>query len=72
MKLSDDAVRVKLAKAIGKAGGVRRYAAQHKLPPSLVSDSRTGRRALGPSILASLGLVKHVFITHYYATPEAK
>ena len=60
-------MRHMLAKAIAKAGGVRRFAALHDLPPSLVSDSRTGRRALGPSILAALRLVKHVTISHYYA-----
>ena len=67
MKLTDDAVRTRLAKAIGKAGGVRAFGKLHNIPPSLVSDSRTGRRALGPSILAALRLVKHVTITHYYA-----
>ena len=67
MKLTDDAVRARLATAIGKAGGVRAFGKLHDIPASLVSDSRTGRRALGPSILAALRLVKHVTISHYYA-----
>ncbi len=66
-RLTDDAVRSRLATAIDHAGGVRAFAKLHHLPPSLVSDSRTGRRALGPSVLAALRLAKHVTTSHYYA-----
>lgn len=61
-RLTDAQVRSKLATACGKAGGVNAFARLHGLTGAYVSMARTGKRTIGPKILAALGLVQHVTI----------
>ena len=58
--LSEAKVKTQLDRAIQKAGSQREYARMHHISESHLSDSRRGRRALGPAVLRSLGLQRIV------------
>ena len=58
--LTEAEVKTRLDHAIQKAGSQREYARMHRLSESHLSDSRRGRRALGPTVLRSLGLQRIV------------
>lgn len=55
-----------LSTACGQAGGVRAFARKHKIPPSVVSESRTGRRPMSPVVLNALGLLTVVVVKVWY------
>lgn len=64
-----DGVRTLLRETTENAGGITRWAAEKKVPTSVVSDVLNGRRDPAPQVLAALGLT---LVKDYQFVKESK
>ena len=56
--LTEQQVLLRLRAAVNEAGGQQRFAEQHGLHASYISDVLRGKRALADRILATIGVVR--------------